>query len=200
MTFTNDGTAATSSCVPKQAANLNKREAGDLDRYLDATRSTLLYARKVMLVEGPAELFLIPVLIKQVMNIDLDSCGISVVPIYGTHFEVYAKLFGEDALRKKCVIVCDGDMDADDIPNGLAEDDFVPDHSLNVDEDDLLQVYQCPVTFERAATLPGTLKMFLAAIKECSYRTTASELSSGIKRLKNDDLDEKRKEPASVQA
>ena len=78
--------------------------------YLDATRSTLLFARKVILVEGPAELFLIPVLVKQVLGLDLDSLGITVVPIYGVHFDVYARLFGENMLPKKCAILADGDL------------------------------------------------------------------------------------------
>jgi putative ATP-dependent endonuclease of the OLD family len=53
-----------------------------------------------MLVEGPAELFLIPALLKQVMGIDLEREGISVIPIYGVHFDVYAKLFSTTSLTK----------------------------------------------------------------------------------------------------
>jgi len=101
IALTNDGTPATVSCVPKTAGGLTPSEEGDLNRFLDATRSTLLYARKVMLVEGPAELFLIPMLEKAAMNIDLDRHGITVIPIHGTHFDVYSKLFSDTGLRKK---------------------------------------------------------------------------------------------------
>ncbi len=96
IVLTNTGDSASSAIVPAEASGLEDKEIADLERYLDATKSSLLFARKVMLVEGPAELFLIPALVKQVMgdDYDLDRLGISVVPIYGVHFDVYAKLFG----------------------------------------------------------------------------------------------------------
>jgi len=72
IVLTNQGSPSTSACAPTRAANLSLGQIADLDRFLDATRSTLLYARKVMLVEGATELFLIPVLVKEVMKVDLD--------------------------------------------------------------------------------------------------------------------------------
>ncbi len=183
VTLTNDGTAATSGCVLTTAANLTEPDASDLNRYLDATRSTLLYARKVILVEGPAELFLIPVLVKHAMNIDLDRLGISVVPIYGTHFDVYAKMFSSECLRKKCAIVCDGDIKPDALDEGVKEDDAVEIHTLSIEENELLAVFQCPVTFERAMTLPGTLPMFVEAVKQCGFPEVTKTLEDGLKAL-----------------
>ena len=88
---------------------------------------SLLFARKVLLVEGPAEQFVIPGLVKAVMGIDLDEEGIAVVPIFGTHFASYAKLFGPGGIQKKCAILTDGDLspsDADpDIPAEEEEED-----------------------------------------------------------------------------
>ena len=63
LTLSPEGTKANRLALP---GNLEDKEVKDLERYLDATRSTLLYARKVMLVEGPAELFLIPRMIEAV--------------------------------------------------------------------------------------------------------------------------------------
>jgi hypothetical protein len=54
--------------MPAEDSGLKQAEIHDLERYLDATRSNLLFARKVILVEGPAELFLIPALLKHVKN------------------------------------------------------------------------------------------------------------------------------------
>ena len=110
VVLTNDGTTATASTVPNLSGSLTEGEVLDLERYLDATRAALLYARKVMLVEGPAELFLIPPLVKEALGISLDDLGITVIPIYGIHFDVYAKLFGPDGITKKCAIVTDGDL------------------------------------------------------------------------------------------
>src|SRR5439155_8270523 len=117
---------AIASSVPARDAQLEQAEVRDLERYLDATRSNLLFARKVMLVEGPAELFLIPALLKKVKGIDLDREGISVIPIYGVHFDAYAKLFSADALPKKCAIVTDGDLTPDDADPSLKGEDELP--------------------------------------------------------------------------
>ena len=108
--LTNTGDMATDATVASAIPGLTGPDKADLERYLDATRSTLLFARKVLLVEGPAELFLIPPLVKKVMNVDLDGHGISVVPIHGVHFQPYAKLFCGEGLNKQCAILTDGDL------------------------------------------------------------------------------------------
>lgn len=59
LTPPEDGSAVESAAL-SQNSGLKDGEVADLERYLDATKSNLLFARKVMLVEGPAELFLIP--------------------------------------------------------------------------------------------------------------------------------------------
>ena len=92
LTLTEDGSGVESSSLVEDTG-LEESAIEDLERYLDATKSNLLFARKVMLVEGPAELFLIPALLKETQDIDLDRLGISVIPIYGVHFDVYAALF-----------------------------------------------------------------------------------------------------------
>ncbi|MAC53904.1 MAG: ATP-dependent endonuclease [Gimesia sp.] len=183
ITLSNDGSVATSGVVPKHASKLSEKETGDLNRYLDATRSTFLYSRKVLLVEGPAELFLIPILVKQLMGIDLDSHGIAVVPIFGKHFHTYAKLFGEHAIRKKCAIICDGDLKLEDIPEDTEEDDLIELLSHTIQEDDYLQIFQCPVTFERAITIPENLLMFLRTIKECGHTIRLRNFRKGIRTL-----------------
>jgi putative ATP-dependent endonuclease of OLD family len=180
ITLTNDGSAATSGCVPRDAADLTPQEAADLDRFLDATRSTLLYARKVMLVEGPAELFLIPPLVKSVMEIDLDRQGISVIPIYGTHFKLFAKIFGPEALNKRCAIVCDGDQEPDDLESGLREDAPLESPDLDVATNECIRVFQCPVTFERAVAIYGTLRMLHKAVEECGFTRRAATIDAAI--------------------
>lgn len=182
ITLSNDGTPATAGCRPHVAAALSGPEIADLNRYLDATRSTLLYARKVLLVEGPAELFLIPVLVKQVRRLDLDRMGISIVPIYGTHFSAYAKLFGPSALRKKCAIIGDGDYDPTALTN-VAEDTPIVVAELVALHNQYVQSFCCPVTFERAMTNAATLPMFAAAIAECNYPDVLSDIQSGITQL-----------------
>lgn len=178
IVLTNDGSAQTASSVPAKDAALSEEEKQDLERYLDATRATLLYARKVMLVEGPAELFLIPALVKQVLNVDLDDLGITVVPIYGVHFDVYAKLFGPDAITKKCAIVTDGDLKPSDA-QAFDDDDFPEPSKPNLAllENTFVKVFACATTLERAITYRGTLQMFSLAAKECGAPKVSKRLN-----------------------
>ena len=124
VVLTSSGGAVSTFSKPASIPALTPKDVSDLERYLDATRSALLYARKVLLVEGPAEQFVIPGLVKAVMGIDLDEEGIAVVPIYGTHFASYAKLFGPGGIKKKCAILTDGDLSPSDAdPNIPAEEE-----------------------------------------------------------------------------
>lgn len=185
------GGPAIASSIPAEDAGLEQPEIHDLERYLDATRSNLLFARKVILVEGPAELFLIPALLKHVKDIDLDRDGISVIPIYGVHFDVYAKLFSEQALPKKCAIITDGDLKPSDAdPELEGEDDLPPPPDLEALQNDYLKVFACQTTFERALVFEGTLEMFASAAEDIGAPTVAKRLREGLEGLDDDDLDD----------
>ena len=185
------GGPAIASSLPAEDAGLEPAEIDDLERYLDATRSNLLFARNVILVEGPAELFLIPALLKHVKDIDLERDGISVIPIYGVHFHVYAKLFSEQALPKKCAIVTDGDLKPSDAnPELEGEDDLPPPPDLEALENDCVRVFACKTTFERALVFEGTLEMFAAAAEDIGAPTVAKRLREGAEELDDDDLDD----------
>lgn len=191
--LTNDGTIATKSAVATSNAALLPQERADLERYLDATRSTLLFARKVILVEGPAELFLIAPLVRQVLDINLDEHGVTVVPIHGAHFEPYTKLFGPTAIEKRCAILTDGDSQNDEEPALDPEDEAdvaaVPAApnldrvaSLKAKENAYLKVYVGATTFEMELTDVGTLGMFSAACAEVG----APRISAFLKKLESD--------------
>ncbi len=114
------------------------------------------------------------------MDIDLDRYGISVVPIFGKHFKTYAKLFGPDALRKKCVIITDGDLTIEECEEGTHEDDPIEVSDDEFGSNNFLQVFKCPVTFERGVTVKGTLPMLLAALSECNYPKAVEAFEQGI--------------------
>lgn len=166
---------------PGKGIDLEDKEVDDLERYLDATRSTLLYARKVLLVEGPAELFLIPPLVKQVCGVDLDNTAVSVVPIYGVHFRVYAKLFARGALPKQCAIVTDGDLSPSDGPDAPDEAEESLSEKLADLEGEYVRVFQCRTTFERAITAPGTLPMLWRTAYEFGANETGEYLEHAYK-------------------
>lgn len=91
------------------ATGLGKAEIGNIQRYLDAVRSNLLFAKSVILVEGDAEEILIPILVKKVLGVSLDELGISLINIRSTGFQNVAVLFHETRIKKKCSIVTDLD-------------------------------------------------------------------------------------------
>lgn len=88
--------------------DLADEDVADLERYIDVNRGEILFARGVILVEGDAERFLIPVLAKQ-QGYDLDELGISVCSVSGTNFEPYLILLGPDGLNMPLAVFTDLD-------------------------------------------------------------------------------------------
>ncbi|MFA6424738.1 MAG: AAA family ATPase [Phycisphaerae bacterium] len=97
------------SVVFNPSNGLNSDEIQRLERYLDAMRSNLLFAKGVLLVEGDAELILIPAMFKKVFGITLDEIGISVVNICSTGFENVAMIFDRKRIQRPCAIITDSD-------------------------------------------------------------------------------------------
>ncbi|MBK0379336.1 ATP-dependent nuclease [Mucilaginibacter segetis] len=92
-----------------------------IERYLDAVRTNLLFAKGVLLVEGDAEQILIPALIKAVFGVTLDEIGLTLVNIGSTGFENIAILFHDDRVKKKCAILTD--LDTSILPLPPQKDD-----------------------------------------------------------------------------
>lgn len=88
--------------------DLGEEDVADLERYLDVNRGEMLFARGVILVEGDAERFLVPVLAKQ-QGVDLDELGISVCSVSGTNFEPYLILLGPEGLDMPVAALTDMD-------------------------------------------------------------------------------------------
>lgn len=95
-------------CHPSNG--LDDKECTKIERYLDATRSTLLFAKGVILVEGDAELILIPTLFKNVFGLSLDEIGVSLINVNSTVFDHIANLFHDQRIRRHCAIITDHDQ------------------------------------------------------------------------------------------
>lgn len=80
-----------------------------IERYLDSIRTNILFAKKVLLVEGDAEAFVIPELVRNMTGKTLDEYGVSLVKMNGIYFKEIANLFHNERIRKKCVILTDLD-------------------------------------------------------------------------------------------
>lgn len=105
------------------AAGLSAGDIDDLNRYLDATKSSLFFARRVMLVEGSSEVMLMPAFARA-LGVDLAKEGIAIIAVNGVHFGVFEKLFRTGSLANRCAIVGDGDefRDVDGSPIASYDD------------------------------------------------------------------------------
>jgi len=133
----------------------NKREK--LERYLDVTRAELFFARRVIFVEGAAELMLMGVLAEK-CGYKLRDHGVSLINVEGLNFDSFLPLFGEQALKTPVAVVTDAD------PVGESEDDGestavypAPDDVIKVSdntakmkdsEDTLVKIFHGLKTFE----------------------------------------------------
>lgn len=93
-------------------------ELDDIERYLIATRSELLFARGVIFVEGDAEEALLPGF-ADALGHNLDRLGISICNVAGTNFTPYVKL--ASSLGVPFAVVTDWDpLDGTKPPLGKA--------------------------------------------------------------------------------
>jgi putative ATP-dependent endonuclease of the OLD family len=105
-------------CIPLKALALSDPERRKVDRYLDVTKSALLFGGRVLLVEGIAEALLLPIIAKNhVLKGDQDKFRIFrsavFVPIDGVDFECYLRLlltpYNDIRIADRVVIITDGD-------------------------------------------------------------------------------------------
>lgn len=95
--------------VFQPSTNLTPEHVSRVERYLDAVRSNLLFAKGIFLVEGDAEQILIPEMFKCVFGLSLDEIGVSLINIGSTGFENVARIFHQDRIKKRCAILTDMD-------------------------------------------------------------------------------------------
>lgn len=90
----------------KIAFKKGKREK--LERYLDITRAELFFARRVIFVEGAAELMMVDALAKRI-GCDLRQHGVSLISVEGLNFDSFLPLFGDKALKIPVAVLTDAD-------------------------------------------------------------------------------------------
>ena len=108
--------------VYQPSNKLSRKKIQRVERYLDAVRSTLLFAKGVMLVEGDAEQIIIPSLIKSVFGVTPDELGFSIVSMDSAFFENIAIIFDKDRIQRPCAILTDSDEAYVELPSDPATD------------------------------------------------------------------------------
>lgn len=141
----------------KDARRLKKK----LERFLDATRAELFFARRVLMVEGIAEALLMPVLAKLAGG-SLKKSAVTVVNADGINFNAFLPLFGPGKLAIPVAILTDGDAKA------IGEEASATAQGLKAQETSIanLHVEYGAITFEHElARSPGMLKFMLDAFE-----------------------------------
>jgi putative ATP-dependent endonuclease of OLD family len=112
-------------CISLSKLNLTEPERRKIDRYLDVTKSALLFGGRVLLVEGIAEALLLPILAKCYVLKDRPADlrtfrSAAFVPIDGVDFAPYVKVlltpFNGTRIADRLVVVTDGDKAT--VPDG----------------------------------------------------------------------------------
>ncbi|HHY21588.1 MAG TPA: AAA family ATPase [Bacilli bacterium] len=83
-----------------------------LERFLDATKANLFFAKGVIIVEGDAENLLIPAL-AEAIGLPLNKYGVSIVNVGGTAWKRYVRVFERNdakAMPVNVSVVNDGDV------------------------------------------------------------------------------------------
>ncbi|MFI0875203.1 ATP-dependent nuclease [Streptomyces parvus] len=154
----NGTTGATTAAIP-----VSDKEAADLERYLDVSRAEVLFASAVVLVEGLAELYILPAL-AEAAGFDLDAYGTVVASAHGTDFKPYRALLGPKGLDTPHVVVTDGDATLD--KRGVREAGLKRGAKLNPEPS------RSKALLEQIALLPET--------DAADYRTTRDPLASEL--------------------
>jgi putative ATP-dependent endonuclease of the OLD family len=127
------GRAATVA-IPISRLGLSPPHARKISQYLDATRVALLFARRVILVEGIAEAVLLPVLARYCVLAGEDEVAVeqqqafravTTIPVGSVDFEPYVRLLLTSvegpSLVDKLVVVTDTDPPVEGEGNGLGD-------------------------------------------------------------------------------
>lgn len=123
-----------------------KREK--LERYLDVTRAELFFARRVIFVEGAAELMVVDALAKR-MGCNLRQHGVSLISVEGLNFDSFLPLFGDNALKIPVAVLTDADpvlpkVDSNAVSGTSSPTPAAADESGEEEDDYVEPVYPAP--------------------------------------------------------
>lgn len=103
-------------CLSLSESNLDDKDKYYLEKYLDVTKSQMLFAKGIIFVEGICEALILPYLAKTIDR-PFDKYAVTVANVEGVSFEPFSKLlcFANDPQRQtiKAAIVTDDDRCTD---------------------------------------------------------------------------------------
>lgn len=152
-----------------------KREK--LQRYLDVTRAEIFFARRIIFVEGIAELIMLSVLAERA-NFKFREHGVSMISVEGLNFDSFLPLYGSKAIKMFVSVVTDADPQSEEgqtqgVYPALSAMVTVSDNTANMKklEDTYLKVFHGVKTLEYDLALHADNRaMMLATLKELHPR------------------------------
>lgn len=87
----------------------DKKHLHYLEKYLDATNSSMFYARRIILVEGIAEQIIVPALFSLKYGKTLESFGCNIINVNGVAFKHFLEII-KNGYFIKCGVLTDGDF------------------------------------------------------------------------------------------
>lgn len=158
-----------------------------LQRYLNVTRAELFFARRLVLVEGTAELFVIEALAKKA-GINLRKHSVSVISTDGLNFDAFLPLFGADAMQIPVAVITDADPPAGDFP-GSATKLVLSDNAklLQGEEDDFVKCFFAKKTLEYDLGLDAACRAHMVAALQEMHPDIAKELDAEVDVAVGDD-------------
>ncbi len=168
-----------------------KREK--LARYLDVTRAELFFARRVIFVEGAAELLLVKVLATR-EGLDLRDHGVSLISVEGLNFDSFMPLFGEKAIKVPTAMITDAD------PKIKVGDKWEPHYpaageaitvsdntaAMQAQQDSLVKVFYGQKTFEYDLALEAKNRAAMLTALEDIHPQIAAGLKVDVEKGVND--------------
>lgn len=113
--------------MAEEHTKLQKDDYRFLERYLDATKANLFFARSVLIVEGPGEELLLPTVAK-ILGKSFTDYGVSVVNVMSTGLRRYARIFQREnennILDIKVACITDRDIMPDCAPGICIKDEY----------------------------------------------------------------------------
>ena len=127
--------------LDKEQTKLGEDDYLYLEKYLDATKANLFFARSVIIVEGPGEALLLPTLSK-LLGCNFTDYGTSLVDVKSTGLRRYARIFQRkdenDQLDVNVACVTDRDIMPDCAPAICIDEKYTEDKDSWPDKSKLL--------------------------------------------------------------
>ncbi|WP_422484781.1 ATP-dependent nuclease [Gudongella sp. DL1XJH-153] len=113
--------------MAEEYTKLENEDYRFLERYLDATKANLFFARSIIIVEGPSEELLLPTIAK-LLGKSFTDYGISVVNVMSTGLRRYARIFQRkdecNILKVKVACITDRDVMPDCAPEICINEEY----------------------------------------------------------------------------